>query len=61
MDLIASGPLILFLAIGTVAVASAILVVALRNPIHSALFLMLTFLCVAMIFILAEAEFVGAV
>lgn len=61
MDLVASGPLILFLAIGTVAVASSILVVALRNPIHCALFLMLTFLCVAMIFILAEAEFVGAV
>ncbi|MGH9458417.1 MAG: NADH-quinone oxidoreductase subunit J family protein [Thermoanaerobaculia bacterium] len=54
-------PMALFLVLGTVMVASSILVVAMRNPVHSALFLLLTFLCVAILFILAQAEFVGAV
>jgi NADH-quinone oxidoreductase subunit J len=53
--------MILFLGLGAVAVASSILVVAMRNPVHSALFLLLTFLCVAMLFISLHAEFVGAV
>ncbi|HUP64648.1 MAG TPA: NADH-quinone oxidoreductase subunit J [Thermoanaerobaculia bacterium] len=56
-----SIPMVIFFLVGTVAVASSILVVAMRNPVHSALFLLLTFLCVAVIFILAHAEFVGAV
>lgn len=59
--LTSSFPMILFLVLGGIAVASSILVVAMRNPVHSALFLLLTFLCVAMLFILAHAEFVGAV
>jgi NADH-quinone oxidoreductase subunit J len=59
--LISSLPMIIFLLLGAVIVASSILVVAMRNPVHSALFLLLTFLCVAVIFILAHAEFVGAV
>jgi NADH-quinone oxidoreductase subunit J len=54
-------PTVVFFIIGTIAVASSILVVAMRNPVHSALFLLLTFLCVAVIFILVGAEFVGAV
>jgi NADH-quinone oxidoreductase subunit J len=56
-----SIPFLVFLVIGTVAVASAILVIAMRNPVHSALFLLLTFLCVAVLFVMKEAEFVGAV
>jgi NADH-quinone oxidoreductase subunit J len=32
-----------------------------RNPVHSALFLLLTFLCVAVLFVLKAAEFVAAV
>ena len=60
-QLIANIPFLVFLITGTVAVASAILVVALRNPVHSAMFLMLTFLCVAILFFLVGAEFVGAV
>src|SRR5436309_2224755 len=51
----------IFLIIGTIAVASSILVVAMRNPVHSALFLLLTFLCVAVLFVMKGAEFVGAV
>ena len=54
-------PMLVFLVIGTIAVASSILVVAMRNPVHSALFLLLTFLCVAVLFVLRSAEFVAAV
>jgi NADH-quinone oxidoreductase subunit J len=54
-------PLLVFMVIGTIAVASSILVVAMRNPVHSALFLLLTFLCVAVLFVIKAAEFVAAV
>jgi NADH-quinone oxidoreductase subunit J len=52
---------LVFMIIGTIAVASSILVVSMRNPVHSALFLLLTFLCVAVLFIMKAAEFVAAV
>src|SRR3954453_819425 len=52
---------LIFLLIGTVAVAASILVISMRNPVHSALFLLLTFLCVAVLFVMKGAEFVGAV
>jgi NADH-quinone oxidoreductase subunit J len=57
----ASVPLLVFMVVGTIAVASSILVVAMRNPVHSALFLLLTFLCVAILFVMKSAEFVAAV
>lgn len=60
-QLTAAVPMIVFFVLGTLAVASSILVVALRNPVHCALFLLLTFLCVAALFILGQAEFVAAV
>jgi NADH-quinone oxidoreductase subunit J len=59
--LTAQLPLLVFLVVGTVAVAASILVVAMRNPVHSALFLLLTFLCVAILFVMQKAEFVAAV
>jgi NADH-quinone oxidoreductase subunit J len=62
MEGLSSGmPLVVFLIIGTIAVAASILVVAMRNPVHSALFLLLTFLCVAVLFVIKSAEFVAAV
>lgn len=62
MDSVTSQmPMLVFLVIGTIAVASSILVVAMRNPVHSALFLLLTFLCVAALFVIKSAEFVAAV
>lgn len=62
MDWLMSNlPLVLFLIVGGVAVASAMLVVMMRNPVHSALFLLVTFLCVAALFVMQGAEFVGAV
>ena len=54
-------PFLVFFMIGTVAVMSSILVIAMRNPVHSALFLLLTFLCVAVLFVINSAEFVAAV
>lgn len=61
MNLISSGPALVFFIVGSLAIASAILVVALRNPVHSALFLLLTFVAVAILFFLLGAEFLGAV
>ena len=60
-DLGSQMPLLVFMVIGTIAVAASILVVAMRNPVHSALFLLLTFLCVAVLFVIKSAEFVAAV
>jgi NADH-quinone oxidoreductase subunit J len=60
-QLTAGMPLVVFLIVGTIAVAASILVVAMRNPVHSALFLLLTFLCVAILFVMKSAEFVAAV
>jgi NADH-quinone oxidoreductase subunit J len=51
----------LFVIFAVLALGSAIAVVAARNPVHSALFLLLSFVIVAAIFILQQAEFVGAV
>jgi NADH-quinone oxidoreductase subunit J len=51
----------IFSAFALAAVVCAISVVLARNPIHSALFLLVTFLMVAGIFFLESAEFVGAV
>jgi NADH-quinone oxidoreductase subunit J len=53
--------LIVFFVIGTIAVAASILVIGMLNPVHSALFLLLTFLCVAVLFVMKAAEFVAAV
>jgi len=62
MDQVTAGvPLMVFMVVGTIAVASSILVVAMRNPVHCALFLLLTFLCVAILFVMKSAEFVAAV
>src|SRR5437660_11554978 len=51
----------LFVVFAVLALGMAIAVVVARNPIHSALFLLASFLLVACIFILQQAEFVGAV
>ncbi|HYK42202.1 MAG TPA: NADH-quinone oxidoreductase subunit J [Thermoanaerobaculia bacterium] len=51
----------LFVVFAVLALGTAIAVVASKNPVHSALWLLASFLLVACIFILEEAEFVGAV
>ncbi|HLT43096.1 MAG TPA: NADH-quinone oxidoreductase subunit J [Luteimonas sp.] len=51
--------LLAFLAFAAAAVASAGAVISVRNPVHAALFLVLTFFTVACTWILAGAEFLG--
>ena len=50
-----------FWLFAAVVVLGAVGVVAMRQPVHSALFLLLSFLGVAALFVMARAEFVGAV
>lgn len=50
-----------FVVFAVLALGTAVAVVVAKNPIHSALFLLSSFLLVACIFILEQAEFVGAV
>jgi len=54
-------PQIVFYALAAVAVAGAVGVIAFRNPVHAALSLLGTFLAVAGLFVLMEAEFLAAV
>ncbi|HSR65671.1 MAG TPA: NADH-quinone oxidoreductase subunit J [Xanthomonadaceae bacterium] len=51
--------LLAFYAFAAAAVASAGAVISVRNPVHAALFLVLTFFTVACTWILAGAEFLG--
>jgi len=50
-----------FVVFAVLALGTAVAVVVAKNPVHSALFLLASFLVVACIFILQQAEFVGAV
>ena len=50
-----------FLLISFVAIVSAILVVTCRNPINSALSLILTFFCLATYYVMLDAPFLAAV
>lgn len=50
-----------FVAFAVLALGTAVAVIVARNPVHSALFLLASFLVVACLFILEQAEFVGAV
>jgi len=52
---------VFFWLFAAVVVLGAVGVVAMRQPVHSALFLLLSFLGVAALFVMARAEFVGAV
>jgi NADH-quinone oxidoreductase subunit J len=52
-------PLILFYAFGAVLLASAMLVITVRNPVHSALFLVLSFFTAAALWLLLYAEFLA--
>src|SRR6478736_2282025 len=52
-------PTLTFYAFATLAIASAVAVISVRNPVQAALFLVLTFFTVACTWILAGAEFLG--
>ena len=51
----------IFYVLASIAVLSGFMVIGSRNAIHSAIYLVLTFLSVAGIYVLLEAEFVAAV
>jgi NADH-quinone oxidoreductase subunit J len=50
-----------FYLFAAIAVASAIMVIFARNPVHSVLFLILTFVNAAALFLLVGAEFLAAI
>jgi len=51
----------IFYILASVALLSAVMVIWSRNVIHSAIYLVLTFLCVAGVYVLLQAEFVAVV
>jgi NADH-quinone oxidoreductase subunit J len=50
-----------FIIFASIAVASAVAVVSLRNPVHSALFLIICFFNIAALFVLLRSPFLAAV
>ena len=56
-----SLPFILFFAFGLLAVAGAVMLILAREPIHSALALILVMICLAVLYLLLGAEFIAAV
>lgn len=54
-------PLFFFYLFSIIAVASAFMVIASRNPVHAVLFLILTFVNAAGLFMLAGAEFLALI
>ncbi|PYS96009.1 MAG: NADH-quinone oxidoreductase [Acidobacteria bacterium] len=56
-----SASAVIFYVLASIAVLSAAMVIWSRYPVHSALYLVTTFLSVAGIYVLFEAEFVAAV
>ena len=54
-------PLFFFYVFSIIAVASALMVIASRNPVHSVLFLILCFVNAAGLFMLAGAEFLALI
>ena len=56
-----NGDLLAFLIVAAIGVASAIAVVTDKQPVHSAFYLALTFVTVAVSYFFLEAEFMGAI
>lgn len=52
---------IFFYALAAVALLSSLMVVTRRSPVHSAMFLVFTFFCVAGMYVAMSAEFLAAV
>jgi len=59
--LVDNGPALLFYLFAVMAIGSAVLVITMRNPVYSAISLLVSFLAVASLFLLRHAEFVAAV
>ena len=52
---------LLFYGFAAIMVVSSLLMVLGKNPVHSALFLVLTFFCLAGVYLLLNAQFIAAV
>ena len=52
---------VIFLGVAFTSIIASLLVITRKNPIHSALFLVLTFLCVAMLYILLYNPFIAII
>ncbi|MCK5254936.1 MAG: NADH-quinone oxidoreductase subunit J, partial [Deltaproteobacteria bacterium] len=52
---------ILFYGLAAIMVVSSLMVILRKNPVHSALFLVLTFLCLAGLYLLLNAQFIAAI
>ena len=53
--------ILFFTLVAAVAILSSILVVAMRNPINSALSLIMTFFCLATLYVMLDAPFMAAI
>jgi NADH:ubiquinone oxidoreductase subunit 6 (subunit J) len=53
--------LVLFAIVGVIAVAAAVLMLLSDNPVHSALFLIVTMVCIAFLFLLLNAPFLAMI
>jgi NADH-quinone oxidoreductase subunit J len=52
---------LIFLGVAFTSIIASLLVITRKNPIHSALFLVLTFLCVAVLYLLLYSQFIAIV
>ena len=52
---------VIFLGVAFVSILASLLVITRKNPIHSAVFLVLTFLCVAVLYLLLYSQFIAII
>ncbi len=52
---------LLFYSLATVMVLSSLMVIFKKSPVHSALFLIMTFFCLAGVYLLLHAQFIAAI
>ncbi len=52
---------LIFLGVAFVSILASLLVITRKNPIHSAVFLVLTFVCVAVLYLLLYSQFIAIV
>ena len=51
----------IFFGVAFVSIIASLLVITRKNPIHSAVFLVLTFLCVAVLYLLLYSQFIAII
>ncbi|MCL2031797.1 MAG: NADH-quinone oxidoreductase subunit J [Methanomassiliicoccaceae archaeon] len=57
----ANSDLVAFVVLAAIAIAAALYVVTAKEVVHSAFYLALVFVCVAVTFFFLEAEFIGVI